>query len=119
MRGSPWQSSGSDSGLSLRVQSLGRELRSLNLGGEPHPPKEGENPLPVKVVELEMGALGAWAGSKDPGRRRGREGRRRGCQRPTGKGLVPIPGRALDLVRLALALNGNLTLGALVCSWQK
>lgn len=66
-----------------------------------------------------MGALGAWAGSQDPGRRRGREGRRRGCQRPTGKGLVPILGRALDLVRLALALNGNLILGALVCSWQK
>ena len=31
------------------VQSLGRELRSLKLGGEPPSPKEGENPLSLEV----------------------------------------------------------------------
>ena len=75
--------------------------------------KEGENPLLSKVDGAGNGSPGAWAGCQDPGRRRGREGRRLGCQRPTTKGQVPIPGRSLGLARLALGLNDNLTFGVI------
>ena len=119
VRGSPWQSSGSEFRAFTEDLIPGQGIKIPLLRGEPYPTKKSENPLLSKWVELEMRALGTRAGCQDPGRRRGKEGRRRGCQRRTGKGLVPIPGRALDLVRLALGLNGNLTLGVLVCLWQK
>lgn len=57
-----------------------------------------------KWVELERGALGTCTGwCQDLGRRRGRKGRREGCQRDQGgRARMPIPGRALGLVRLTL-----------------
>lgn len=60
-------------------------------------------PLEVGGAPNRTGGMGRKSGPWQ------KEGRRKEVrmQRPTGKGLVPIPGRILDLVRLALALNGN------------
>ena len=45
---------------------MGRELRSLKLGGEPHPPKEGENPLPFKVGGARNGGTGGMGRKSGP-----------------------------------------------------
>lgn len=60
-----------NSGLSLRVQSLGRELRSLKLGGEPHPAKEGENPLLFKVGGARNGGPGDMGRMSGPWQKEG------------------------------------------------
>lgn len=67
--------------------------------------KKDEHPLLSIVDGARNEGTGRMSG---PGRRRRREGRRQGCQR---RGRVPIPGSALDLVRLTLWTEDQPDLG--------
>ena len=58
VRGSPWQSSGSEFRAFTEGLIPGQGIKIPLLRGEPYPTKKSENPLLSKWVELELGALG-------------------------------------------------------------